>query len=594
MAAKKKRTLKDIYQEKTDRLMEGIAAWCAYYRENPSKFAEDYLNIVNLKPFQKINLYEFMHNLNSMFWAGRGIGKTHLMALYCVIRCILYPGTVICVASFRKEQSREIITRIINDFMKLHGWGSTNLCMEIDDYSDGVNYPHISFRNGSLIHTVVANESSRHNRCNILVIDEVVLVDHSVINAVLKNFLTSPRSPQYLNNPEYAHLKERNSIIMASSCSTKSNWTYEELKSYFVNMLDDTKQYFCCGLPYQIAIKEGLQFREDFEDKMSVASFDSISFSMESECLFYGDSDGTFFTYDSISQRRKIKNSFLPLALYRILGTKPPPLQHNERRILSVDVALMQSRKKQNNDASALIINSVIPTESTNEYISNIVYIESNEGLTTDQLGIIVMRLFYQYECTDLVLDTNGQGLGVFDFIIKNQYDDEYQVTYDALTCANDSVMADRCKVKNARKVVWSVKASAQFNSEIAFGLRAGFQNNKINLLVTENDADEVLPKIKGYNKLSQADKHMLKLPYIQTSLLINEIVNLDYTQNGTMVKIKERSGMRKDRYSSLVYSYKIASDLAINERKPTIEKEILKKFAYVRQPRMIRNSASY
>lgn len=183
------------------------------------------------------------------------------------------------------------------------------------------------------------------------------------------------------------------------------------------------------------------------------------------------------------------------------------------------------------------------------------------------------------------------QGLGVYDFIIRNQYDEEYQVTYDALSCCNDIVMADRCKVKNARKVVWSVKASAQFNSEIAFGLRAGFQNNKINLLVTENDADEVVTKIKGYNKLSQTDKHMLKLPYIQTSLLINEIVNLDYTQNGTMVKIKERSGNRKDRYSSLAYSYKIASDLAVQERKPTIEKEILKQFAYVRQPRMLRQS---
>lgn len=186
------------------------------------------------------------------------------------------------------------------------------------------------------------------------------------------------------------------------------------------------------------------------------------------------------------------------------------------------------------------------------------------------------------------------QGLGVFDYIIKNQFDEEYQVTYSGLSCINDVTMADRCKIKNARKVVWSVKASAQFNSEIAFGLRAGFQNNKINLLVTENDADEVVTKIKGYNKLSQNDKHMLKLPYIQTSLLINEIVNLDYIQNGTMVKIKERSGNRKDRYSSLAYSYKIASDLAIQERKPTIEKEVLKRFAYVRQPRMLRCSNYY
>ena len=177
------------------------------------------------------------------------------------------------------------------------------------------------------------------------------------------------------------------------------------------------------------------------------------------------------------------------------------------------------------------------------------------------------------------------QGLGVFDYIIKNQYDEEYQVTYEPLSCCNDPVMAERCKIKNARKVVWSIKASAQFNSDAAIALRAGFLNNKINLLVTENDCEDIIPKIKGYNKLSQMDKHMLKLPYIQTSLLINEIVNLDYMQNGTTVKIKERSGMRKDRYSSLVYSYKIASDLAIIEHKPTIEKDILKKFAYVRQP---------
>ena len=179
------------------------------------------------------------------------------------------------------------------------------------------------------------------------------------------------------------------------------------------------------------------------------------------------------------------------------------------------------------------------------------------------------------------------QGLGVYDYIIKIQYDDEYQTTYDALNCVNDQVMADRCKIKNAKKVVWSIKASAQFNSEIAFGLRAGFQNNKINLLVGENDADESIVKIKGYNKLSNTEQHMIKLPYIQTSLLINEIVNLDYIQNGSMVKVKERSGNRKDRYSSLAYSYKIASELSITERKPVVNMEDIKKYVYVRSPKM-------
>lgn len=82
--------------------------------------------------------------------------------------------------------------------------------------------------------------------------------------------------------------------------------------------------------------------------------------------------------------------------------------------------------------------------------ISNIVYIETHEGMTTDELGILVMRLFYQFNCTDLVLDTNGQGIGVYDFIIKPQYDAEYGVTYEAMTCINDDNMADRCKIRKS------------------------------------------------------------------------------------------------------------------------------------------------
>ena len=45
-------------------------------------------------------------------------------------------------------------------------------------------------------------------------------------------------------------------------------------------------------------------------------------------------------------------------------------------------------------------------------------------------------------------------------------------------------------------------------------------------------------------------------MPYIQTSLLINEMINLEHEINNNKVKLKERSGMRKDRFSSLEYSY--------------------------------------
>ena len=48
MATTKKKTVQDVYQEKTERLMNGVATWAAFYRSNPQRFVKDYLNI-NLK-----------------------------------------------------------------------------------------------------------------------------------------------------------------------------------------------------------------------------------------------------------------------------------------------------------------------------------------------------------------------------------------------------------------------------------------------------------------------------------------------------------------------------------------------------------------
>jgi hypothetical protein len=556
-----KKTLQEVYQEKSERVLEGVAYWASYFRKNPQRFVCNYLN-VRLKLFQKILIYMMMVSTNFMYIASRGSGKTWLTSLYCVVRCILYPGTKICVASGFKAQSLEIIQKINDDFMKNYSWGSANLRAEISDISTSINNAHVDFRNGSWIKIVSSNDSARHNRATLIVVDEFRMVDLNTINTVLRKFLTAPRSPGYLNNPEYAHLTERNIEMYMSSAWFKSHWSYSKLQAYYANMLDDAKRYFCCGLPYNLAIKEGLLSREQVEDEMSEADFDPLSFKMEMGAEWYGDTDGAFFKYDDISARRKIKNSFYPLEIYKNHQIKIPELQTNEKRILSVDIALMAS-KRHNNDSSALIINSAIPTDN-NDYISNFVYEESYEGLTTDELGIIVMRTFYQYQCTDLVLDTNGQGLGVYDFCTKPQYDAEYAVTYDAMTCLNDDNMASRCRIKNANKVIWSIKATADFNTKAALALRAGFQNGNINLLLSEYETEDIITKVRGYSKFTSREQAMLKLPYIQTSLLVNELINLDHEVKGTNIKIKEKSGMRKDRYSAAMMNYHVCQELAL------------------------------
>lgn len=563
-----KKSERQLANEKSERIMNGIAYWASFYRCNPQRFVKDYLNI-NLKLFQKILLYAMMCNNYFMYIAARGQGKTWLTALFCVVRCILFPKTKICIASATRPQANEVLSKIVDDFMKNYGWGSDNLRREITYHTVGNNKAEIHFANGSWIKVVTASDGGRGNRANILIVDEFRMVDLDTINTVLKRFLTAPRQPLYLNNPKYKHLLERNKEIYMSSAWYKSHWSFDKAKAYVVSLLNETKKYFICGLPYQVSILEGLLSREQIEDEMSETDFDATKFSMEMESLFFGDTDGAFFTFDDISQCRKLKTAVYPTSLSgNSRNLKIPDLVPNERRILSVDIALMAS-KKQNNDASAIIINSAIPTNNNN-FMSNVIYMENHEGLNTDELALVVRRLYDMYKCTDLVVDTNGSGLGVFDILIQDILDPTTGEVYHALSCCNDKAMAERCKVSDAPKVIWSIKASASFNNEICILLRSGFQSGKINLLVTDFEAEEILKdKIKGFDKMQAFEQVQYKLPYIQTSLLVYELINLEYEVKGTNVKITEKSGMRKDRYSSLAYNYWVQCQL---------EREMLRK----------------
>lgn len=553
-----RKTQAELEKDKEQKIMDTVAWRAAYYRNNPQRYVSEVLGIT-LKIFQKILLWCMMHYNFTMYLAARGQGKTYLTALFCCVRCILFPGTKIVVSSGTLKQANEVLLKIQDDFMKQ----SSILRSEIEKCSIGQNDASIYFRNGSWIKTRTSSENSRSARANCIIVDEFRMVDETVLNTVLRKFLTSPRQPKYLNKPEYKHLQERNKEIYMSSAYFKSSWAYKKAQSYTLNFFDDKKKYMIVGLPYQVSIKEGLLSREQVEDEMSELDYNELVQQMEMECLWFGDTDGSLFKFDELSARRKLKKAYMPLNFYNDKNQISKTLI-TEKRILSIDVALMQSTKKKRNDASAVFINDLIQVNDTS-YQSNFVYGETFEGLTTDDFGIIVMRYFYKYKCTDIVLDTNGIGLGVYDFIIKDQYDQETGETYKALTCLNDSDMAARCNVRDANKVVWSVKATDKFNNEICVLLRNGIQNGKINFLISEQEADMVLKdSYKGYLKMTPTDQLKLKMPYLQTTFAIYELVKLDHEVKNGNIRVKEISGMRKDRYSSIAYSYWCACQLEL------------------------------
>lgn len=564
------KTQTEIEKDKQQKIMETVAWRAGYYRNNPHRYVIDVLGL-SLKWFQQILLWCMMHYNFVMYLAARGQGKTYLTALFCCVRCILFPGTKIVVSSGTLKQANEVLLKIQDDFMKQ----SSILRSEIEKCNIGQNDASIYFKNGSWIKTRTSSENSRSARANCIVVDEFRMVDETVINTVLRKFLTSPRQPKYLQKPEYAHMQERNKEIYMSSAYFKSSWAYRKAQSYTLNFFDDTKKYFICGLPYQVSVREGLLSRSQLEDEMSEADYNELVQQMEMECLWFGDTDGSLFKFDELTARRRLRKAFPPLSFCNDKITIPK-LTSTGKRILSIDVALMQSTKKKKNDASAIFINDLIQVNDT-AYQSNFVYGETFEGLKTDELGMIVMKYFYEYQCTDLVLDTNGIGLGVYDFITKDQVCQENGKRYQAMTCINDKDMAERCKVRDANKVVWSVKANANFNNEICVLLRNGIQNGKINFLISEQDADSSLKeKYKGYFKMSPTEQAKLKMSYVQTTFAVYELIKLDHEVKNGNIKVKEVEGMRKDRYSSIAYSYWCACQLELKLKPKTQDTQSL------------------
>lgn len=279
---------------------------------------------------------------------------------------------------------------------------------------------------------------------------------------------------------------------------------------------------------------------------------------------WYGSGEDAFFDFNSISKNRRIKYPMLPDSLSNKIGNsalvKIPQKQNGEIRILSADIALMSS-KKNNNDATAIFINQMLPTKA-GRYTSNIVYTDACEGLRTDDQALMIRKLFDEFKCDYIVLDANGIGLGVFDSLARDIVDPETGEVYPALSCCNNTEMASRCATPGADKVIWAIKASASFNSDSAFLLREGFRSGRIRLLINEYDAEEALSAIKGYSSLSPSDKIKLQLPYINTTLLVDELTNLEHEESGGKIKISEKAGKRKDRYSSLSYNYYVATQL--------------------------------
>jgi hypothetical protein len=485
------------------------------------------------------------------------MGKSLIAALVCCLKCILYPGIKICIAAARRGQSLNTLSKIIDDLMPK----SANLRNEISRTSTTPSDASISFKNGSKITVVVASDSARSARAHMILADEFVRIKKSIIDTVLRKFKASQRRPDFYNKPEYKNYpKEPNTEFYISSAYYKYHYSWAKFKAFFKSMVKE-ESYCVLGFPYQLPVSEGYYPAEQIREEMQEDDWDELGWSMEMESLFYGESEHAFFAYDDLDNARKIKRAIYPQPLYRLLNDtkyKYELKQTGEIRVLTMDIATQGGKK---NDATCLAVLQLLPI-GDGQYIRNLIYITTLDGGHTFDQALKAKQLFVDLECDFIVVDTQGVGIGVFDNLVIETVDNDRNTVYPAWSCCNDESMAARCKDPNAPKIIYSIKANAQFNSDCAVSLRDCIKRGKFRVPIHEIDANEVLNKSRAYQGLQVDEQILFQEPYYQTSAFINEAVNLDYEVVNGKIRVTEPKGMRKDRYSAIAYGNAIANDL--------------------------------
>lgn len=544
--------------------VQKILDWMTFWRRNPSRFIQYYFGIT-LHLYQHIIIYLMDIFPSICIVASRSAAKSFIIALYSCKEAILRPGARIVVASATKKQARLIVSEKIKKEILPR---SPLLDAEIQSFKDSQNEIEVVFKNGSSIVVVVANENARGYRATVMIYEEFRMIVKSIIDSVLSPFLFARQVP-FMQYEEYDSLIEEPKEVYISSAWYQSHWMWNTMKIFVKDMVQKSSSVLI-AMDYSIALKHKIKTRNFLIKERN--KLDSVAWAIEYENQMIAENAHAYFTYELLNKNRVLKRPFYPRqnedVLSKIKNRYNIPKQKGEIRIVSCDIA---SEGGSSNDNSIFTLIRALPeskeyktTDTGGEHIEikqgyrrQVVYIEPQKEYETIKQAIRIKQLFHDFDADYCVLDTRQAGVAIYDALAKVLYDEERNVEYTPWTCMNDEKLKSRIVISGQQEVVFSIKAQLETNSNIAVCMKRTLENKMIELMVNNQEGVEELQRIVPDYETADVDTQIFyERPFLETVALINEMIGLEYTvmnQTG-LVRIEERPGARKDRYTSVSY----------------------------------------
>ena len=519
--------------------MECFQLWAAY----PDVFL-DFITPENtnfqLFPYQRIFLRACMRYTSIFITAARATSKTFLSILAKYLQCVFLPNHVGSIVAPNKQQAAKITKQKIQEIWRI--WPLLKNELEPGN-TDGVHanfgkdYTELFFKNGSRLMVVGALDSDRGIRTHATLIDEARDQDGDAIaEVVLPQMNVSRRMDNGLVNP---YEKINTQVIYATSAGTKSSYAYEALIDTFEKAIIDPRTSFCIGLDYRIPAAHGLIDPTYVRNLKLSPSYNETTFAAEYLGSWLGGSDESWFDFEKLSKYRKIKN---PEWRQKFIEEK------NIFYILSVDVGRLH-------DQTVCCVWRI--TVRDNKYYATLVNLyvlgRQAETKTFTQQAIDLKHLIEIYNPREVVIDTNGLGIGLADEMIRSQLDETGRELPAYGFFNNDDYK--KIQPKDAPQILYSLKANGPLNSKIHSNVYSRLNGGLVRFLISEQEARSALLSTKVGQKMSTEQRIKRLMPHELTTKLFEEMSNLRLRKTGLDIVLEQiNSRFPKDKYSAMAY----------------------------------------
>ena len=537
--------------ERVDAIKSELRQYIAFWREYPDILVDFMVRGTRTEEregefkfyfYQRVFLRAVMRHQYVYAVFPRAFSKSFLSVMVLMLRCILYPRANLFVTSGGKEQAASILKDKVTEICTLIPAFDRELDRRRGKTLEGKDYCKYIFKNGSTLDNIAARESSRGKRRHGGLIEECVGVDDKILREVI--IPTMAISRRCMDGTSQATETLNKSQVFITTAGYKGTFAYERLIGFLVRMIMQPERCIVLGGTWRLPVEVGLQSRTFIQDQKDEGTFNEASFEREYESLWTGDVEDAFFNSEMFDRARVLRQPE-----YEVSGRSSKGSYY----ILSVDVG-------RSGCDTVVSVFKVIPAPA-GPSIKSLVNIYTLSDTHFGDQALTLKKLYYKYKARRLVIDGNGLGIGLIDYMVKPSIDPDTNDVYPDFGVIGGSQenAADYYKQFRTKDcemdAMYIIKATAPINTEAHANVQANLASGKVKMLIDEKEAKLKLLGTKvGQNMTPEERSNYLK-PFTLTSILKEEILNLREDNEGTNIILRPANkSIRKDKFSSFEY----------------------------------------